>query len=80
MKLPSLTRSITLLRMMTDSEIRVKGVAALTASLGSVEAERFITLILREPFDYTKWRRDLFEDRSIHEISESAMAARRSIT
>ena len=69
--------------MMTDSEIRVKGVAALTASLGSVgsvEAERFITLILREPFDYTKWRRDLFEDRSIHEISESAMAARRSIT
>ncbi|MFM2197572.1 MAG: hypothetical protein RLZZ505_1004 [Verrucomicrobiota bacterium] len=62
--------------MMTDTEIRVKGVAVLTDSLGSVEAERFITLILREPFDYTKWRRDLFEDRSIQEISAAAMAAR----
>lgn len=66
--------------MMTDTEIRVKGVAALTDSLGSVEAERFITLILREPFDYTKWRRDLFEDRSIRQISEAAMAARSAVS
>lgn len=65
--------------MMTDTEIRVKGVAALTDSLGSVEAERFITLILREPFDYTKWRRDLFEDRSIQEISAAAMEARNGV-
>lgn len=64
--------------MMTDTEIRVKGVAALTESLGSVEAERFITLILREPFDYTKWRRDLFEDRTIEEISAAAMSQRSS--
>jgi hypothetical protein len=37
--------------MRTDTEIRVEGVRALTSALGSVEAERFITLILREPFD-----------------------------
>ncbi len=62
--------------MMTDTEIRVKGVAALESSLGSVEAERFIALILREPFDYTAWRQELVEDRSIAEISAAAAAAR----
>jgi hypothetical protein len=30
--------------------------------LGDVEAERFIVLIQREPFDYTKWRQNM-EDR-----------------
>ena len=57
---------------MTDSEIRSRGAAALAESLGAVEAERFITLILREPFDYTKWRQPLFEDRTIDEISAAA--------
>lgn len=61
---------------MTDSELRSKGVAALADSLGTVEAERFITLMLREPFDYTDWRRSLFEDRSIEEISKSASTLR----
>ena len=57
---------------LTDSEIRSKGVAALAESLGFIEAERFITLILREPFDYTKWRQGLFEDRKIEDISAAA--------
>ena len=61
---------------MTDTELRVKGVEALTQSLGMVEAERFITLILREPMDYTKWRQNLFEDLSIEEISSAAMKLR----
>ena len=59
--------------MITDTEVRVKGVAALTKSLGSVEAERFIALIQREPFDYTKWQRTLWEDQSVDEISKAAM-------
>jgi hypothetical protein len=58
--------------MMTDTEIRVKGVKALADSLGSVEAERFISLILREPFDYTVWRQDLFNEKSVDEISAAA--------
>ena len=57
---------------MTDSEIRSKGAAALVESLGAVEAERFITLILREPFDYSRWRQPLFEDQEIGEISSAA--------
>jgi hypothetical protein len=47
-------------------------------ALGTVEAERFITLMLREPFDYTKWQRHLWADKSIEEISKVAMALRRT--
>ncbi|MBI3656646.1 MAG: hypothetical protein HY232_09530 [Acidobacteria bacterium] len=59
--------------MITDTEVKMKGVKALTESLGSVDAERFIALIQREPFDYTKWQRTLWEGESVEEISRSAM-------
>ena len=62
--------------MMTDTEIRVKGAAALSATLGSVEAERFIALIQREPFDYTHWQQSLFDDRSVADISSAATRQR----
>lgn len=62
--------------MNTDTEIKVKGFKALSSALGPVEAERFISLILKEPFDYTRWQRDLFAERSIEEISSAAMAFR----
>ncbi len=62
--------------MMTDTEIRLKGVRVLAEHLGDVEAERFIALIQREPFDYTKWRQGLDEDLSIEEISKKAMTLR----
>ena len=42
--------------MITDTEIKVKGIQLLSRYLGDVEAERFVALIQREPFDYTKWR------------------------
>lgn len=61
---------------MTDSEIRTRGAAVLADALGYVEAERFITLILREPFDYTKWRQSLFEDKEIDQISSAAAMLR----
>ena len=62
--------------MMTDTEIRLKGVQILAEYLGDIEAERFIALIQREPFDYTKWRQGFGEDLSIEEISQKAMALR----
>jgi hypothetical protein len=49
----------------------------LLKNLGLVEAERFIMLIRKEPFDYTKWQEDLFEDMSIEEISEKAAVSRK---
>jgi hypothetical protein len=63
--------------MTTDTEIKVKGVKILTQHLGDVETERFIALIQREPFDYTKWSQGLFEDLSIEEISQKAMSLRK---
>ena len=65
---------------MTDTEIRLKGLQVLTEYIGDVEAERFIALIQREPFDYTKWRQGMDEDLSIEEISKKAMALRRKLT
>jgi len=63
--------------MMTDTELRLQGITVLTQTLGGVEAERFVALIQREPFDYTKWRQDKWNDLSIDEISERAMALRK---
>jgi len=59
--------------MITDSEIRKRGMDALIKHLGEVEAERFITLIIREPFDYTQWQRDLWPDTGLEESSKKAM-------
>lgn len=62
--------------MNTDTEVRVRGLRALVDALGTVEAERFITLILREPFDYTTWQRQLWADKSVAEINKAAMELR----
>lgn len=62
--------------MITDTEIKTRGLEILSQYLGNVEAERFIALIQREPFDYTQWRRQLDQDLSIRELSDRAMASR----
>ncbi len=59
--------------MRADSEIKMLGLEVLNKSLGIVEAERFVVLIQRERFDYTKWRQDLFGELSGQEISKRAM-------
>ena len=64
--------------MKTDTEVRVRGLHALVEALGTVEAERFITLMLREPFDYTSWQRHFCADKSVDEISKTAMELRRA--
>ena len=64
--------------MSTDTEIRLKGLKALSDALGPLDAERFIALLLREPFDYTKWQRDLWPGKSVEEISTAATARRKA--
>lgn len=59
--------------MRTEAEIRMKGMKALIASLGIVDAEKFIALIHREPFDYTEWQKTLWEGMSVEQISQMAM-------
>lgn len=63
--------------MITDTEIKIKGIEALINKLGEVEAERFIALLIREPFDYTQWQRTLWANKSVVELSHAAMQLRK---
>lgn len=57
----------------TDTELRLDGTEALIRALGEVDAERYIALMLREPFDYTKWQRTLLTAAGLEEVSAAAM-------
>jgi hypothetical protein len=57
--------------MRSDTLIKSDGMKVLAENLGIVEAERFITLILREPFDYTEWQRNLYGTISVNELYEN---------
>jgi hypothetical protein len=59
--------------MYAEMALRNEGMKILINKLGQVEAERFISLIIREPFDYTEWQRGLFEKMSVKELSNTAM-------
>jgi hypothetical protein len=61
--------------MMNSALLLDTGMQCLSEKLGPVEAERFIALIIREPFDYTEWRKTyLFDGMSVKEISNAAKA------
>ncbi|MCL2500712.1 MAG: hypothetical protein FWE90_10335 [Defluviitaleaceae bacterium] len=55
-----------------DTVLRKEGMRKLNEWFGLVNAERFITLIIREPFDYTEWQRDLYADLTADELFEKA--------
>jgi hypothetical protein len=63
---------------MTESVLQQSAMKCLIDHFGYVEAERFISLILKEPFDYTKWQEHLYEDLTVEQLSQKAMAHRRS--
>ena len=59
--------------MRTDTIVKQKGMDALISHLGYVDAERFIMLMNKEPFDYTKWREShLDEGLSVRQLSKKA--------
>ena len=58
--------------MKPDAIIKKEGFQALKDKLGPVEFERFIVIINREKIDYTKWRKNLFEDLPLEELANSA--------
>ena len=58
--------------MRTDSVLRYEAMELLLQNLGTVDAERFISMVKRDTFDYTEWRRDLWNDMTIDEIHAEA--------
>ncbi len=59
--------------MLTDIEIKRKGLRILVENLGDVDAEKFISLINHEPFDYTQWQSELWNGETVNHLSEKAM-------
>jgi hypothetical protein len=59
---------------MTNSTVLLdRGIRCLNNELGILDAERFMAMILREPFDYTEWRKsNLFVGMSIDDIIDEA--------
>jgi hypothetical protein len=53
--------------------IKHDGFNAIFKSLDLVEAERFVVLLKRDDFDYTEWRKDLWENFTVEELSKKAM-------
>lgn len=44
----------------------------LVKNLGVIETEIFISTLKREPFDYTEWRKDQFDDLTAEELNNAA--------
>lgn len=54
-------------------EILNKGMECLTEALGVVEAEQFISIIIRERFDYTEWQRQYFDAMAPGEFQKNSV-------
>lgn len=59
---------------MNTAEIINRGMECLEKNLGIIEAEQFISTILRENFDYTKWQRDYYDRFTPEQLHERAVA------
>lgn len=60
---------------MTENELRGKGMEILRSHLGVVDSARFISILLREPFDYTAWRQTAFDGESLPDLYSKATEA-----
>ena len=60
---------------MTEEAVLMKtGMKILIENLGNIDAERFVSILLREPIDYTQWRKNnLGLNMTVEEISKEAM-------
>ena len=63
--------------MLADTTLKIEGMRILAENLGLVEAERFIALMLKEPFDYTEWQRNLYKDVPLKDFLNNAMEFRK---
>ncbi|MBP5609321.1 MAG: hypothetical protein J6X66_13775 [Lachnospiraceae bacterium] len=60
--------------MNSTAEIMDAGINCLIEKLGTVETERFISVMIREKSDYTKWRQQHFADADPDEFHTAAVA------
>ena len=65
--------------MRSDYEICDEGLRILFDKMDIVDAERFIFLIKQDKFDYSEWRKKLWEDESLEEICRKGDAFSRKL-
>ena len=58
---------------MNTATIMNDGINCLVERLGIVETEIFISQLIKEPFDYTKWQREHYADMSLSELNKKAV-------
>ena len=59
---------------MSTTELMSRGMECLLRELGIIDAEQFISVIIRERDDYTKWQRDYFDRMDPNTIITEALA------
>ena len=65
--------------MRSNTVLKDEGMRILAEQLGLVEAERFIALLRREPFDYTQWRQGLFKNLPLDSFLKDAQNYRNNM-
>lgn len=59
--------------MRSTSVIMTEAMKCLIDKLGIVETEIFISNLIKDPFDYTQWQREHFDDMSLEELNKQAI-------
>ena len=57
----------------STAEILDTGINYLIEKMGIIETERFISVLIKEKNDYTKWRRQYFDNISSDEFQDAAV-------
>ena len=52
-----------------------EGISILTQNMGTLRAEQFISVLLRESFDYTKWHQSMADTMTREKFTEIAERA-----
>ena len=60
--------------MNSTAEIMDFGMTCLIEKMGIVDAERFVSILIREKSDYTKWRQRYFQGVSSDDFHSAAIA------
>ena len=56
-------------------ELYNEGISILTQNMGTLRAEQFISVLLRESFDYTKWHQSMADTMTREKFTEIAEQA-----
>lgn len=62
------------MQMSNTIDIMNRGISCLIEKLGVVDTEQFISVIMREKFDYTKWQKTHFDHVDSNDFNNAAIS------